>query len=47
MEATATSQNERLVSLDSIRGFALLGIFLVNMSAFHSPDFIVIPCSTT
>lgn len=40
MEATATSQNERLVSLDSIRGFALLGIFLVNMPAFHSPDFI-------
>ncbi|BAU29534.1 uncharacterized protein DFP93_11938 [Aneurinibacillus soli] len=40
MEATATSKNERLFSLDSIRGFALLGIFLVNMPAFHSPDFI-------
>lgn len=29
--------NERVVSLDVIRGVSLLGIFLVNMMSFHSP----------
>ncbi|KAA0547643.1 DUF418 domain-containing protein [Bacillus sp. BGMRC 2118] len=34
---TPISENDRIHSLDMIRGFALLGIFLVNMSSFHSP----------
>ncbi|WP_273129325.1 DUF418 domain-containing protein [Bacillus weihaiensis] len=29
----------RIVSIDIIRGFALFGIFLVNMPAFHSAEF--------
>jgi uncharacterized protein len=31
------AEKERIHSIDVIRGFALLGIFLVNMSSFHSP----------
>lgn len=31
------SGKERIHSLDAMRGFALLGIFLVNMVDFHSP----------
>ncbi|MBM7659810.1 uncharacterized protein JOC85_000577 [Bacillus mesophilus] len=31
------SDHERMQSIDVIRGFAILGIFLVNMSSFHSP----------
>ncbi|KAB2337171.1 DUF418 domain-containing protein [Cytobacillus depressus] len=31
------SERERILSLDMIRGFAILGIFLVNMLSFHSP----------
>ncbi|MFZ3589146.1 DUF418 domain-containing protein [Bacillus sp. DJP31] len=31
------SEKERIHSIDVIRGFAILGIFLVNMSSFHSP----------
>jgi uncharacterized protein len=31
------SPNERIKSIDSMRGFAILGIFFVNMLAFHSP----------
>ena len=30
-------ENERYVSIDILRGFAILGIFLVNMPAFYSP----------
>ncbi|MBT2688987.1 DUF418 domain-containing protein [Bacillus sp. ISL-47] len=30
-------EKDRIVSLDIIRGFAILGIFLVNMLSFHSP----------
>ncbi|MEI2663554.1 DUF418 domain-containing protein [Rossellomorea sp. LJF3] len=30
-------QSERIVSLDVIRGFSLLGIFIINMISFHSP----------
>ncbi|MFI8686649.1 DUF418 domain-containing protein [Rossellomorea sp. NPDC077527] len=30
-------QTERIVSLDVIRGFSLLGIFIINMISFHSP----------
>jgi uncharacterized protein len=35
---TPITEKERIHSIDVIRGFALLGIFLVNMAAFHSPD---------
>lgn len=31
------SEHERIYSIDVIRGFAILGIFLVNMASFHSP----------
>ena len=31
------SEQERIISLDMMRGFAILGIFLVNMLTFHSP----------
>ncbi|WP_456271852.1 DUF418 domain-containing protein [Bacillus sp. AK031] len=30
-------QKERILSLDVIRGFSLLGIFIINMISFHSP----------
>lgn len=30
-------ESERYVSIDILRGFAILGIFLVNMPAFYSP----------
>jgi uncharacterized protein len=32
-----TAGKDRIVSIDSMRGFAILGIFLVNMLSFHSP----------
>ena len=41
MKSAPISKQERIVSLDIIRGFALLGIFLVNMPAFHSPAFMI------
>jgi uncharacterized protein len=31
------SKKERILSLDVIRGFSLLGIFIINMISFHSP----------
>ena len=31
------SNKERILSLDVIRGFSLLGIFVINMISFHSP----------
>ncbi|MGD6801553.1 DUF418 domain-containing protein [Rossellomorea vietnamensis] len=31
------NKQERLLSLDVIRGFSLLGIFIINMISFHSP----------
>ncbi|WP_409253392.1 DUF418 domain-containing protein [Bacillus sp. SCS-153A] len=31
------AHKERLLSLDVIRGFSLLGIFIINMISFHSP----------
>ncbi len=40
MKSTPISGRERIVTIDIIRGFALLGIFLVNMPAFHSPAFL-------
>src|SRR3954452_18852034 len=30
-------ESNRILSLDRMRGFAILGIFLVNMLSFHSP----------
>ncbi|WP_079508028.1 DUF418 domain-containing protein [Mesobacillus jeotgali] len=33
----------RIVSIDRMRGFSLLGIFLVNMISFHSPYFHIDP----
>lgn len=35
--ATPITEAERIVSIDVIRGFALLGIYLINMLSFHSP----------
>ncbi|WP_257347585.1 DUF418 domain-containing protein [Pseudalkalibacillus decolorationis] len=37
MKLAPITTNERIESLDIIRGFALLGIFLVNMPAFFAP----------
>ncbi|WP_110113127.1 DUF418 domain-containing protein [Bacillus sp. CGMCC 1.16541] len=39
MNVSPISTRDRIVTIDIIRGFALFGIFLVNMPAFHSPDF--------
>ena len=41
MKSAPISKQERIVPIDIIRGFALLGIFLVNMAAFHSPVFMI------
>nr|WP_071393393.1 heparan-alpha-glucosaminide N-acetyltransferase domain-containing protein [Bacillus tuaregi] len=41
MKSTPISSQERILTIDIIRGFALLGIFLVNMPAFHSPALMV------
>lgn len=38
MQARPISSQERITSIDVIRGFALIGIFLVNMPIFHSPQ---------
>lgn len=37
MKVEPTQLSERVVALDMMRGFALLGIFIVNMLAFHTP----------
>ncbi|MBB4824487.1 uncharacterized protein HNO89_001709 [Sporosarcina luteola] len=37
--------NNRIESLDMLRGFALLGIFIANMLTFHSPFFYLEPHS--
>jgi uncharacterized protein len=39
MKSSPVLGKERMVTIDVIRGFALFGIFLVNMPAFHSPEF--------
>ncbi|MCQ6274354.1 DUF418 domain-containing protein [Bacillus sp. V3B] len=36
-------EKNRIVSLDMMRGFAILGIFLVNMLSFHSPFLYIDP----
>lgn len=38
-----TGEKERVISIDVMRGFALLGIFVVNMLFFHSPYIYVNP----
>ncbi|MBN8252269.1 DUF418 domain-containing protein [Priestia flexa] len=40
MKGSPIKPSERIIMLDVIRGFALFGILLVNMPAFHSPNFI-------
>ncbi|MCM3490584.1 DUF418 domain-containing protein [Alkalihalophilus marmarensis] len=40
MISKPVSHNERLVSLDIIRGFALFGIIFVNMPLFQSPQLV-------
>ncbi|MCM3711173.1 DUF418 domain-containing protein [Sporosarcina luteola] len=40
MNVTPTIGN-RIEALDTLRGFALLGIFIVNMLTFHSPYFYI------
>jgi uncharacterized protein len=37
--ASPVSARERIGTLDAIRGFALLGIFIMNLPAFHEPIF--------
>lgn len=39
------SQSERIISLDVIRGFSLLGILIINMISFHSPFLYMDPYS--
>jgi uncharacterized protein len=38
-----TQEQKRIVSLDMMRGFAILGIFLVNMLSFHTPFLYIDP----
>lgn len=40
-----TPEKNRIISLDMMRGFAILGIFLVNMLSFHSPLLYIDPFS--
>ncbi|MCM3586558.1 DUF418 domain-containing protein [Mesobacillus maritimus] len=39
MNNSPITGKDRIMTIDIIRGFALFGIFLVNMPAFHSPIF--------
>lgn len=43
MAIKPTGVNERIISIDVMRGFALLGIFVVNMLFFHSPYIYINP----
>ena len=43
MQIKPTGVNERIISIDVMRGFALLGIFVVNMLFFHTPYIYVNP----
>ncbi|MEH7444458.1 DUF418 domain-containing protein [Bacillus sp. JJ1122] len=43
MELKTQPAGNRIVSIDRMRGFSLLGIFLVNMISFHSPYFYIDP----
>ncbi|RSD29334.1 DUF418 domain-containing protein [Mesobacillus subterraneus] len=41
MELNGSGSGGRIVSIDRMRGFSILGIFLVNMISFHSPLFYI------
>jgi uncharacterized protein len=41
-----SSNQERIISIDIMRGIAILGIFLVNMLSFHSPVLYIDPFVT-
>ncbi|MET0786575.1 MAG: DUF418 domain-containing protein [Paenisporosarcina sp.] len=43
MNVAPTQLSERVVALDMMRGFSLLGIFIVNMLAFHTPFYYIDP----
>lgn len=43
MKVSPTLLGNRIESLDMLRGFALLGIFIANMLTFHSPYFYIDP----
>ena len=43
MQIKPTGVNERIISIDVMRGFALLGIFVVNMLFFHTPYIYINP----
>ncbi|MEK3978363.1 DUF418 domain-containing protein [Psychrobacillus sp. FSL K6-2836] len=43
MQIKPTGVSERIISIDVMRGFALLGIFVVNMLFFHTPYIYINP----
>ena len=43
MKVRPTELHERVVAIDMMRGFSLLGIFIVNMLAFHTPFYYINP----
>ncbi|PLR78880.1 hypothetical protein CU633_03565 [Bacillus sp. V3-13] len=43
MQTIMNPVNERITSIDIMRGLAILGIFLVNMMSFHSPILYIDP----
>lgn len=43
MNVRPTEIKERVVALDMMRGFSLLGIFIVNMLVFHTPYYYINP----
>lgn len=45
MKLLPTTPGERVVAIDYLRGFALLGIFIANMLLFHSPYLYINPYS--
>lgn len=45
MEVRPTELQDRVVAIDMMRGLSLLGIFIVNMLAFHTPYYYINPYS--
>ncbi|MFC4409520.1 DUF418 domain-containing protein [Chungangia koreensis] len=45
MNLTPTPLQERVIAIDMMRGFALLGIFIANMLLFHTPFYYIDPYS--
>lgn len=43
MEVRPTELQDRVVAIDIMRGLSLLGIFIVNMLAFHTPYYYINP----